>query len=109
MKKYEGYLFAYWEQGWEGQIVPALSVEGLDRPFPLANGQHLTIYAEDGSVLWSGTLRFVKRRWWEQHKLSYEIWANEKPAGVSYARWMEWFAHEPPLKATVEVEEPAEQ
>lgn len=104
VEKYEGCLEAYWETGWEGQVIYALSVEGLGRPFFLESGQRPTIYAEDGSVLWSGTLRFVKRRWWDQHNLPYGIWSDERQAGVSYAQWMEWFAHKPPLKATVEVQ-----
>lgn len=104
MEKHEGCLEAYFETGWDGQVAYALSIEGLDHPFLLENGQRLTIYAEDGSILWSGTLRFVTRRWRDKHNLPYGIWSNVKQAGVSYAQWMEWFLHKPPLKATVEVE-----
>lgn len=107
LKKYERVLDAYWEQGWEGRIEYALAVEGLDRPFFfLENGQRLTLYAEDGSVLWSGVLCFVRRRWWDRRRPPSGVWSEVKPVGVSYARWMEWFAHQPPLRAPVEVEAP---
>jgi hypothetical protein len=109
VKKCEGYLMGYWEQGWEGRIDFTLPIEGIDHPFPLERGQRLTTYAEDGKVLWSGVLCFVKRRWWDQPKLPYGVWSDVKPVGVSYARWMEWSAHKPPLKATVQIEEPPEQ
>lgn len=105
VKKYEGHLLAYWEQGWEGRIDFTLSVPGLDDPLWLKSGQRLTIYAEDGTILWFGVLCFVKRKWWEQHHLPSGIWSYVKPAGVSYARWMEWFAHQPPLKAALEIPE----
>ncbi len=107
VRKYEGHLFAYWEHGWEGKVLYALAIAGLDRPFFLESGQRLTIFSEDGSILWSGILCFVKRRWWDQHNLPHGIWSDEKQAGVSYAQWMAWFVREPPLKAIVEVESPA--
>lgn len=100
MPSYQGYLEAYWEQGWEGRIDYALAVDGWSTPFILADGQHLTIYAPDGAVLWQGRLRFVSRGR-EQHNLSTGIWAYEKQQGVSYGQWMAWFLHQPPLRAAV--------
>lgn len=100
--KYEGHLEAYWEQGWEGRIAYALSIEALTHPFFLEDGQQLMIYAMDGTILWSGRLHFVKRRWWHQHHLPMRIWSEKKQNRVSYWRWMEWFTHDPPLKASVE-------
>lgn len=101
-RSYDGLLEAYWEQGWEGRIEYALFIEGQSAPLFLVNGQRLTIHAEDGSVLWSGVVRLVRRKWREQHNLPSGIWSYEKQAGVSYALWIAWFVHIPPLRATVE-------
>lgn len=106
MTVYDGELHAYWEQGWEGRIEYALAIEGQPHPFFLAKGQHLTIYAEDGSVLWQGVLRFVSRGR-EQHHLPTGIWTFEKQRGVPYGQWLGWFLHDPPLRATVTDEPPA--
>lgn len=62
MHRYAGLLEAYWEQGWEGRVEYALFVEELGSPFFLATGQRLTIHAGDGSVLWSGVVRLVRRK-----------------------------------------------
>lgn len=102
---YEGLLELYWEQGWEGRVEYSLFLEGLRHPLFLENGQRLTIYGEDGSVLWSGVVRFVPRKRREDHDLPYGIWSDMKQAGVSYAQWMAWFAHKPPLQAVVEIDE----
>lgn len=104
-RRYTGVLEAYWEQGWEGRVEYALYIEGMGAPFFLANGQRLTIYAQDGSVLWAGVVRLAPRKWRENHNLPSGIWAYEKQAGLSYAQWIAWFVHKPPLRATVEVDE----
>lgn len=106
MAIYHGELHAYWEQGWEGRIEYALAIEGEPHPFFLATGQHLTIYAEDGGVLWQGVLRFVSRGR-EQHHLPTGIWAFEKQRNVPYGQWLGWFLHHPPLRAMVTDEPPA--
>lgn len=107
MTTYHGYLEAYWEQGWEGRIEYALAIEGESHPFFLTTGQHLTIYAADGGVLWQGRLRFVGRGR-EQHDLRSGIWADVKQEGVPYGQWIAWFVHQPPLRATLETEPPEE-
>jgi hypothetical protein len=104
-RRYTGILEAYWEQGWEGRVAYALSGEGFDRPLFLANGQRLTIYAEDGSVLWWGVVCLTPRKRWEDHALPYGFWSDVKQKGVPYAQWMAWFVHAPPLRAMVEVDE----
>ena len=56
MKKLTGVLEAYYEQGWEGMVVFSFMPDegkGLNDFIPLQDGQHLTIYAEDKTVLWS--------------------------------------------------------
>jgi len=106
MTKLNGELEAYWEQGWEGRIEYALQFEGNQVPFFLKDGQKLTIYDESGDVLWSGKIRFVRvNSWFDKHKLNANIWSWTKQKGVSYAQWMEWFWHKPPLKAKLIVEE----
>jgi hypothetical protein len=98
-----GYLESYWEQGWEGRIEFALQVDEINQPVFLENGQHLTIYGTDEQVLWSGRIKFARRRWWDRHKLAAGIWAWTKQKGVSYAQWMEWFWHKPPLQAELRI------
>ncbi|HNC91872.1 MAG TPA: hypothetical protein PL000_23365, partial [Anaerolineales bacterium] len=59
-----GELEAYWEQGMEGLILFSFMPEngkGLNDLIALQSGQHLTIFNPDGSMLWSGTLNFVRR------------------------------------------------
>ena len=108
LKKLTGVLEAYYEQGWEGMIVFSFMPDegkGLNDLIPLQDGQHLTIYAEDKTVLWSGKIHFVKRGFFDKHKLSAGIWSDSKQEGVSYADWMDWFWRKPPLKATLELED----
>jgi len=105
MTELRGELEAYYEQGWEGRIEFAFQFEGNQKPFFLEKGQHLTIYKENGDVLWSGKINFVrKNNWFDKHKLNANIWSWTKQKGVSYADWMEWFWHKPPLKAKLIVE-----
>ena len=109
IKILNGELEAYYEQGWEGMILFSFMPEGgkgLNDLIALQSGQHLTIFSPDGSMLWSGTLNFVRRHdRRDQHKLDAGIWSYEKQKDVSYADWMAWFWHEPPLKAKLEFEE----
>lgn len=101
-----GELETYWEQGWEGRIDYAFQFEGNQEPFFLKNGQHLTIYALNGDVLWAGKIKLIKRNtWFDNHKLEANIWSWVKQKGVSYADWMGWFWHKPPLKAKLIIEE----
>jgi len=52
----QGKLEAYWEQGWEGRIAFAFQADRATMPYFLKNGDQLTIYAEDGTAVWSGTI-----------------------------------------------------
>ena len=108
MKTLTGVLEAYYEQGWEGMIVFSFMPDkgnGLNDLIPLQNGHHLTIYDTNEKILWSGKIHFVKRGFFDKHKLTAGIWSDSKQKGVSYADWMEWFWRKPPLKATLEIEE----
>ncbi|MFN8399874.1 MAG: hypothetical protein U0X74_07660 [Anaerolineales bacterium] len=108
MKSYIGRLEAYYEQGWEGMIVFSFMPDdsnGLNDLVTLQDGQHLTIYDTNEKILWSGEIHFVKRGFFDKHKLKAEIWSDSKQKGVSYADWIDWFWRKPPLKATLEIEE----
>ncbi len=96
---WEGEILAYWEQGMEGRIEFAFQAANLDRPIFLENGQHLSIYDEDGTVVWSGNIELVRRRFWDRHNLREPVWSYTKQKGVSYKQWMAWFWRKPPLKA----------
>jgi hypothetical protein len=101
----QGELEAYWEQGMEGRIEFAFQFEGNKAPFFLENGQCLTIYDADEKILWSGKIHYIKRGFFDNHKLNAGIWSDKKQKGVSYADWMDWFWRQPPLKAKLEIEE----
>lgn len=105
MKLLIGELEAYYEQGMEGRIEFAFYFENNQHPFFLENGQHLTIYDTNEKILWSGKIQFVKRGFFDNHKLNAGIWSDTKQKGVSYADWMDWFWRKPPLKAKLEIEE----
>lgn len=108
MKVYEGELEAYYEQGWEGMIVFSFMPKdgkGLNDLIPLENGYVLTIYETDAQILWSGTIQFIKRGFFDKHKLNAGIWSDSKQKNVSYANWMDWFWRKPPLKAKLEIKE----
>lgn len=103
MTQLQGTLLAYWEQGWEGRIEFAFQAEGANTPTFLKNGDRLTIFAEDGTAVWSGKIQWVRRRFWDRHQLDAGIWSYQKQNGVSYNQWLAWFWCKPPLKASLEV------
>jgi len=104
-KTYHGTLEAYWEQGWEGRISFVFQPDDSKRPIFLQYGHRLTILDDDGAAQWSGVIHFVKRGWRDDHHLDAEIWSYIKQKDVTYAQWMEWFWHKPPLRAILEVED----
>ena len=106
MKELNGKLEAYWEQGWDGRVEFALQIDGASGPFFMESGQQLTIYQDDGEIIWSGRIHFVKvNHWFDKHTLSAKIWSWSKQKGVSYAEWMDWFWRKPPLHAKLVIEE----
>lgn len=105
MATLQGELVAYWEQGWEGRIAFAFQAEAASMPHFLQNGDRLTIYAAAGTVLWSGEIAWVRRRFWDRHQLGVGIWADQKQKGVSYTQWFAWFWQKPPLKASLSLRE----
>ena len=99
---WDGKIFAYWEQGMEGRIEFAFQPVDSDRPIFLESGQYLTIYGENGEVIWSGHINLVRRRFWDRHNLQEPIWSYQKQKGVPYKQWLEWFWRKPSLKARLE-------
>ncbi len=99
----QGVLVAYWEQGWEGRIAFVFQPDDTQTPLFLKNGDCLSIYAEDGSILWSGQIHWAPVRFWDRYRLKVSIWSYQKQKGVPYGRWLDWFWHKPPLKASLEV------
>lgn len=107
-----GRLVPYWEQGWEGRIEYAFAPDGREAPLIwLTGGQHLKIFEPDGRTLWEGTIELVSRRRWfifvEQHDLPVGIWSNLKQRGLSYATWIGWFWHDPPLRGELTLDPPS--
>ncbi len=103
----QGHLHAYWEQGWNGKIDFAFQPEDKTRLVFLESGQTLTIFQSNHTILWSGVLRFVKRNYFDKHKLASEVWATRKQHGVLYRDWMDWFWQHPPLRAQLDVNDAA--
>lgn len=98
-----GELVAYWEQGWEGRVEFAFQADASTAPIFLKNGDRLSIYAEDGTLLWSGNIQWVRPRFWDRHQLDAGIWSYQKQKGVAYGQWLDWFWRRPQLKATLEL------
>jgi hypothetical protein len=63
-------LEAYYEFGWEGQIAFAFQFEGNKIPLFLKDGQFLTVFDPEEEILWSGKIQFVKRGYFDEHKLN---------------------------------------
>lgn len=103
MSHLTGHLEAYWEQGWEGRIEFFFVPDDGQRPLPIQAGDHLTIFNEDGTVLWSGQIEWVRKNWWQRHQLDNDVWSWHKQKGVKYADWIGWFWHKPPLPAHYEI------
>ncbi len=101
----QGELVAYWEQGWEGRIEFAFQADGSTMPIFLKNGDRLTILDENDTILWSGKIHWVRRRFWDRHQLDAGIWSYQKQKGFSYGQWLDWFWRKPPLKASLELAE----
>ena len=102
----QGFICDFWEQGMEespwhifqdarfiGPEPGGWQREGIHQ---FQDGDHLTILAEDESVLWSGT--FVTRK----NGLFSKLHAGScewHPLDVPQAQWESWFVHQPPLRA----------
>lgn len=103
----QGYLSDFWEQGMEE--APWLIFqdarycagprggwdrEGLHR---LGEGDRLTIFNEDGSVCWAGTITTRRVGWFSKLQAGSSQWY---PEGMDSTTWTGFFRHDPPLKAS---------
>ena len=78
-------IFQDRERGW--------SLEGMHR---LGEGDQLTIYDAEGSILWNGVLEKRRRGWFGSLSPSHSEW---HPEGVALEQWRAWFTSKPPLEA----------
>ncbi len=97
--KQKGYIFAYFEQGWEGRIDFAFHSEEQQTFIILETGDKLTLFNKDNAIVFQDELKFVKRRCWDKHNLNADIWSFVKQSGIPYAKWMQWFWQKPNLSA----------
>jgi hypothetical protein len=97
--KQKGFVFAYFEQGWEGRIEYAFH-DNVDNSFSfLENGDVLTLFNQEGVVLFQDEINYKARRFWDFHPLEVGIWSLKKQKGVSYGKWIQWFWQKPNIKA----------
>jgi hypothetical protein len=101
----DGVLFAYWETGTEGVFWAVLG----DEPVPasrenlhiLTDGDELTVFDEDGSVLWRGVIHLeYESNWieypghpgagWGQQAVS-GYWVHGVQRGVPPETWGDWY------------------
>jgi hypothetical protein len=105
MQTFFGVLEAFTQQGSEGLIEytlwPDNHVELQNNfPLPLRNGDELKIFDENNDLLWQGAVNLIPLSyWWDNTKRNDLLHATTKQKGVSYADWLNWFCHEPPLRA----------
>ncbi len=80
--------------------VHGWQLEGMDR---LEAGDRLTIFHDDGVVLWSGRLAARRRHRFSRRQLfpGDPAW---HPVDVAAETWQGWFQQQPPLAATLERE-----
>lgn len=95
----EGKLEPYWEQGMEGSFLYSLSCPEVKGPFLMESGDLLDLLSASGELIWSGTFKLRKRRFWEKHQLKAGVWSTSTLVGVSYGTWMEWNWSQPRLEA----------
>jgi hypothetical protein len=112
----KGWISDHYEQGMEGERWHIFQDEAYAetrttgwrhegvRYFRASD--RLTIFSDDGTVLWSGQLR-LRRGWlgWRTWLLRQRALPHDPayhPPDVSSDTWQEWFRRRPPLAATLE-------
>jgi hypothetical protein len=96
-----GRLDPFWETGTEGvcwsledRIRP-----GYDGLFPLSDGDHLTIFDDDGNQLWSGTISFEYERNYQPYPMNpqygqqavFDHWVRGLQRDIAPETWASWF------------------
>lgn len=105
-----GWIFPYYDQGSEGAVLWAFQDAAfaasrdagwnLDGLCDIRRGDKLTIFDEDGAVLWSGVIDPVTRiSAWQRVTPGDGNWF---PKGVTLETWRAWLWHRPPLAAELE-------
>lgn len=101
-----GWISDFWEQGMEEPPWLIFQDEkyaespaggwSRDGMHTFAEGDHLTILGEDGSVLWAGRLESRKTGWFSRLPASSCDW---HPEDVPAETWSGWFRRSPSLRA----------
>lgn len=104
---YHGWISDFWEQGMEGERWHVFQdiafaqdrAHGWRREgmYLLQTGDRLTILADDGHLLWQGTLAARRLRWFGRKVSPYE--PEWHPVDVSMAVWLGWFRQRPVSRA----------
>lgn len=95
----DGWISTFWEQGMEEYpwliFQDETFTEGeswlREGMHQLQAGDHLTIFAPDGDVLWQGELRPRRQGWFGRSTLV--------PPEVGEGQWDSWFYLKPSLRA----------
>lgn len=97
----KGILSGFWETGTEGVLwsleeEPFKGYEGLHI---LENGDHLTVYKPDGSVLWQGIIDYEYESGYEKYPLNpqygqqavFGMWVHGCQKGFAIEDWAHMF------------------
>lgn len=103
-----GWICEYWAQGMEEgplHVFQNKNVEEGGRSEGLhtfSEEDQLTVYAQDGKILFSGMFPFRRRSRWRQWLgLPRKAGRSDVPPGVAPDTWQRWFRHKPPLRAVL--------
>ena len=95
MNRITGILESFVETGTEGMVwmvynnCPSFNPEfnNYERLYDINEGDHLTVYDVDGSIFWSGKIKFNKC-----HKPQFSHWFQ---SGFTEDEWAEMFQFQP--------------
>lgn len=95
----QGHLTLAYDQGGEGHVEWAFVDEGLearneDALFFLTTGQRLNIVD-----VWQGILDLIPIIASDSVNIKSNTWSETRQRDVPYAKWLEWFSQNPPLRA----------
>lgn len=118
MTEIHGIAFDWFETGTEGVVwvvqderhistkedgSPSWSYDGLK---VLRDGDHLTLYAKDGSVTWEGVIDFDMEIGYTPYPMNPEYgqqaidgwWVHGVQRGINPSMWLQWFRDNPRAK-----------
>ena len=80
----------------DAQHIRSDSDWGREGMHSLQDGDHLTIYASDGAVAWTGVMKTRRLGWFSKLYAGSRDWY---PEDVEAAQWLSWFEASPSLDA----------